>query len=105
MTLDRDLKFLLDPYGDWCAAQGIPVYGGYGIDTLTCESAAWPRLGDGCKGAIVDLKGRGDYMGIFVLDLPPAAASSPIIASVSQRFFGQPRLTTNTLSPRNLLSE
>ncbi len=77
MTLDRDLKFLLDPYGDWCAAQGIPVYGGYGVDTLTCESAVWPILGDGCKGAIVNLKGRGDYMGVFVLDLPPAAATAP----------------------------
>ncbi len=77
MTLDRDLKFLLDPYGDWCAAQGIPVYGGYGVDTLTCESAVWPILGDGCKGAIVNLNGRGDYMGVFVLDLPPAAATAP----------------------------
>ncbi len=77
MTANRDLKFLLDPYGDWCAAEGVPVVSGFSVDTLACETAPWPRLGDGCKGAIINLKGRGDYMSVFVLDLPPAVATAP----------------------------
>lgn len=75
--MDRPLRYLLDPYAEWCGRQGIPVIEDFGVDTLACETASWERLGGGCKGAIVNLKGRGDYMSVFVVDLPPAAATAP----------------------------
>jgi mannose-6-phosphate isomerase-like protein (cupin superfamily) len=77
MMTEKPLRYLLDPYKAWCAAEGIPVIEDFGVDMLTCETGPWPRLGDTCKGAIVNLKGRGDYMSIFVMDLPPGAATAP----------------------------
>ena len=42
-----------------------------------CGNGAWPRLGDGCRGAFVHLDGRGDWMTVFLLDVPPGGASAP----------------------------
>jgi uncharacterized RmlC-like cupin family protein len=42
---------------------------------LTCPTAPWPRFG--VEGGIVNLKGRGDFVSIFVLDLAPGAQAAP----------------------------
>lgn len=75
--MDRDKKFLLDPFGDWCAGEGVPVVGGLGVDLLAVDVEVWARLGDNCAGAIVNMDGRGDYMSLFVYELGPAAATAP----------------------------
>ena len=62
-------KMLLDPYGAWAAAEGVPVTEDFGVDLLAVATAPWPRFGT--DGAIVHLKGRGDFMSLFVVDLPP----------------------------------
>lgn len=71
------LRYLIDPYLDWCNAEGIPVYDEFGVDGLACETGPWPRLGDGCQGAIINLKGRGDYVSVFLMELPAGGKSSP----------------------------
>jgi mannose-6-phosphate isomerase-like protein (cupin superfamily) len=71
------LRYLVDPYRDWCRAEGIPVIEDFGVDGLTCETKPWARLGDGCKGAIINLKGRGDYAAVFIMDLPAGGKSAP----------------------------
>jgi hypothetical protein len=68
-------RLLLDPYGDWAAREGVPVVEDFGVDLLTVDTRPWPRFG--IDGAIVHLKGRGDFVSVFVLDLPPAASSAP----------------------------
>jgi uncharacterized RmlC-like cupin family protein len=68
-------KLLLDPYGVWAAKEGIPVVEDFGVDLLKVETAPWPRFG--VEGAIVNLKGRGDFVSIFVLDLAPGAKTAP----------------------------
>jgi cupin superfamily acireductone dioxygenase involved in methionine salvage len=70
-------KFLLDPYLDWCKREGLPIHEDFGVDLLTAETAPWPRLGDGCKGAFAHVKGRGDWMTVFILDIPPGGKSAP----------------------------
>ena len=72
-----DPKFLLNPYLDWAKAEGPPIHEGFGVDLLAAETGAWPRLGDRCKGAFVHLRGRGDWMTVFVLDIPPGGSSAP----------------------------
>lgn len=72
---DPDLKLLLDPYGDWAAGEGVPVVEDFGVDLLAVETAPWARFG--CNGAIVHLKGRGDFVSIFVLELAPGARGAP----------------------------
>ncbi len=75
MATDADLKLLLDPYGDWSAGESVPVVEDFGVDLLAVDTAPWSRFG--CDGAIVHLKGRGDFVSIFVLDLAPGAQGTP----------------------------
>jgi hypothetical protein len=68
-------RFLLNPYTDWTKAQGIPVYEGFGVDMLACETKPWDFTE--ANGALVHLKGRGDYVSVFVHDLPPGGKTRP----------------------------
>lgn len=70
-------KFLLDPYLDWSKREGIPIYEDFSLDLLTAETGPWPRFGDRCAGAFVHHPGRGDWMTVFLLELPPGGASAP----------------------------
>ena len=74
---DGEVKYLLNPYKIWSAGEGVPVIEDFGVDLLACETKAWSRIGDGCKGAIVNLKGRGDNICIFLLELDPGVKSAP----------------------------
>jgi mannose-6-phosphate isomerase-like protein (cupin superfamily) len=71
------LRYLVDSYADWAKQEGPPVYEEFGVDLERIDTGRWPRLGDGCEGAIVNLKGRGEHMTVFVFDLPAAARSAP----------------------------
>ena len=72
-----EAKFLLDPYLDWAKREGLPVHEDAVVDLAAAETGPWPRLGERCQGAFVHLPGRGDWMTVFLLDLPPGGASAP----------------------------
>lgn len=65
----------IDPYLDWLKNEGIPVVEDFGVHLPAVETRPWARLG--VNGAAVHLKGRGDFVSMFVLDLAPGAASEP----------------------------
>ena len=75
MTDSTEAKFLFDPYLDWVAREGVPVVEDFGIDLLKVETGPWARFGT--DGAVAHLKGRGDFVSVFVIDLPPGAKSAP----------------------------
>src|SRR5882724_10306473 len=68
-------KMLLDPYVAWAAREGVPITEDFGVDLLAVPTAPWARFG--IDGGLVHLKGRGDFVSIFVLDLAPGAKSTP----------------------------
>jgi mannose-6-phosphate isomerase-like protein (cupin superfamily)/uncharacterized RmlC-like cupin family protein len=68
-------RLFIDPYLDWTAAQGVPIVEDYGIDLLATPTRPWPMFE--VNGAIAHLKGRGDFMTLFLLDLPPGGKTSP----------------------------
>jgi mannose-6-phosphate isomerase-like protein (cupin superfamily) len=70
-----NLRYLIDSYLDWTKQQGIPVVEAVAVDLNTVETAPWPRLGGGCKGAFVHLRGRGDFVALQVIDIPPGAGT------------------------------
>lgn len=72
-----DTRYLIDSYGEWMKREGLPLYEDFGVNLLTIETGRWPRLGDGCKGAFVNLKGHGDWMSVFLLDIAPGGKSAP----------------------------
>ena len=66
--IDNNPYFLKNPYRDFLAKEGIPVYEEYSVDTLTLPLEPWKRAGG--LGAYVDLAGRGDYTACFVQEIP-----------------------------------
>ncbi len=66
-------KFMVNPYLDWCAGEGVPVHEGFGFNLHELEVGPWKRFG--LNGAIAHLKGRGDFMTVFVFELPPGGKS------------------------------
>ncbi len=75
MVETTDPRFLLDPYGDWAAGEGVPLVEDLGIDLLAVETRPWARLG--ADGANVHLEGRGDFVAVFVIDIPPGGKGAP----------------------------
>ena len=70
-----DVKFLVDSYLDWVANEGVPVVSGFGVDLLAVETKPWARFGAG--GAYVHTSGRGDFLNLYVLELPPGGETLP----------------------------
>ena len=65
----------VDPYLDWLKGEAIPTVEDFGVDLFTVDTRPWARLG--VKGAAVHLKGRGDFVSMFVLEIAPGASTSP----------------------------
>lgn len=67
-----------NPYWDWQAREGLPLYTGLLIDDLNAvELAPWDRVGG--RGAFVDLGlNRGRNGGGWVVEIPPGGALDPI---------------------------
>ena len=71
----NNLRYLIDSYQDWMAREGIPVVEGIAVDLNGVTTAPWARLGNGVRGAFVQLRGRGDFVGLHVIDIPPGGAT------------------------------
>ncbi len=68
-------NFLRDPYLEWAKAEGVPVVEDFAVDLNQVATQPWSRMG--VPGAFVHLKGRGDFMSLFVIDLPPGGKCVP----------------------------
>ena len=68
-------RFLIDTYLEWIKTEGIPIVEDFGIDLLTVEVQPWARLE--ARGAYTLLKGRGDFLDTYVLEIPPGGATAP----------------------------
>lgn len=68
-------RIMIDSYLEWLAKEGIPTTEDFGIDLFKVDTRPWARFG--VNGAAVHLKGRGDFLNMFLLDIPPAASTSP----------------------------
>ncbi|MEE9196079.1 MAG: hypothetical protein V3U44_09575 [Alphaproteobacteria bacterium] len=75
VTSLADEKFLVEPYLDWSKAEGIPIVEDFGVDMKTVETKPWAR--HGVDGAFVHLKGRGDFLAMYVIDIPPGGKTEP----------------------------
>ena len=74
-TNNEEPKFLFDPYLDWAENEGVPTVEDFGVDLTKVETAPWSRLG--ANGAFVHLKGRGDFLTLFVIDIEPGGDTAP----------------------------
>ena len=72
-----ETRFLIDSYLEWASREGIPLLEDFGLDLLAAPTAPWPRMGGEGRGAIVHLKGRGDFVSAFLVELPPGGRTDP----------------------------
>ena len=68
-------RLRLDSYGNWISGEGVPIAEDYALDLFAVETKPWPRFG--MKGAACHLKGRGDFVSMFLYELPPGTSSTP----------------------------
>src|SRR5437660_12919818 len=68
------IRYLIDTYLDFIQAEGMPIVESFGIDLLKVETRPWPRMGP-VNGAYALTSGRGDFIDMYVLDIPPARAT------------------------------
>jgi hypothetical protein len=68
-------KYLVDSYEDWASEEGVPIHTGASIDVIAAEVKPWARFG--LNGAFAHLKGRDDFLTVFVNELPPNSRSEP----------------------------
>jgi mannose-6-phosphate isomerase-like protein (cupin superfamily) len=68
-------RVLVDPYLEWCDGEGVPVVEEFGVDLLAAETKPWARFG--CNGAIINLKGRGNFCSTFLFELEPGGSTAP----------------------------
>ncbi len=68
-------KYLVDPYLDWTKGEGIPTHADIGVDLLSVETKPWARFE--AKGAFIHVKGRGDFVSCFLLEIPPGGRTAP----------------------------
>jgi mannose-6-phosphate isomerase-like protein (cupin superfamily) len=65
----------VDVYLEWLKGEGIPVTEDFGVDLLAVPTRRWSRYE--VNGAAVHLKGRGDFLCMFVFDIAPSGATAP----------------------------
>ncbi|HLG72698.1 MAG TPA: hypothetical protein VK009_19950 [Chloroflexota bacterium] len=70
-----ETRFLVDTYQEFIQKEGIPIVEDFGIDLLAVETKPWPRMGG--NGAYTLMKGRGDFLDTYILDIPPGGESVP----------------------------
>ncbi|MBI4491305.1 MAG: cupin domain-containing protein [Chloroflexi bacterium] len=66
---------MVDVYLEWAKNEGIPTVEDFGVDLLAVETAPWARMG--ARGAYVHIKGRGDFLNVYVCEIPPGQATNP----------------------------
>jgi len=75
MASDQGPRYLVDSYREWACGERIPFIEGIALDLNTIETGPWARLGGGCRAALVELRGRGDFIGLQVVEIPPGGAT------------------------------
>ena len=68
-------RVAIDVYLEWLKREGIPATEDFGVDLLAVPTARWERYD--VNAAAVHLKGRGDFLCMFVLDVPASGATAP----------------------------
>ncbi len=74
-TAAAEPRFLVDPYLDWVKTEGIPIHEDFGFDLLSLDVRPWARTD--ALGAYAHARGRGDFVNLYVLEIPPDRQTAP----------------------------
>jgi mannose-6-phosphate isomerase-like protein (cupin superfamily) len=68
-------KYMVDTYENWMRAEGIPIHEAFALDLPVLDTKPWLRMG--VNGAFCYLKGRCDYLSMWLLDIPGGGTTEP----------------------------
>ena len=68
-------RFLVNSHREFIEREGIPIVEGFGVDLLAVDTQPWARLG--ARGAYTLVAGRGDFLDMYVLEIPPGRHTEP----------------------------
>jgi oxalate decarboxylase/phosphoglucose isomerase-like protein (cupin superfamily) len=68
--------FLLDPYREWAAGEGVPIHLDFGHDLIALETGPWARYG--ARGCFAHTHGAGDFMANYVIEVPAGGKTRPV---------------------------
>lgn len=74
-SVTKPALYMVNSYLEWARSEGVPVVEELAVDLGTAEVGPWPRLD--ARGGIFNLKGRGDFSSIFLIELPKGGKTSP----------------------------
>jgi uncharacterized RmlC-like cupin family protein len=74
-TAKPSAPYMVNSYLEWASGEGVPVVEDFAVDLHEAEVAPWARLD--ARGGIYNLKGRGDFSSIFLIELPAGGRTSP----------------------------
>jgi len=69
-------RFLVEPYNNCAAGEGIPIHVDFGLDLLALETKRWDRYD--ARGCFAHCHGRGDFMANYVLEIEPGKKTRPL---------------------------
>ena len=67
--------YMVDSYMEWAQREGVPIVEDFAVDLNEAEVAPWSRLD--ARGGIFNLKGRGDFSSIFLIEIAPGRKTAP----------------------------
>jgi quercetin dioxygenase-like cupin family protein len=68
-----NFRYLIDSHLDWAARGRIPTVEDLCVDLDQVATTPWGRLGGGCRAAFLHLRGRGDFLALQPIEIPPGA--------------------------------
>ena len=68
-------RFLVNSYREWAEGEGVPIIEGFSVDLINAPVGRWERLG--VNGAVVNVAGRGDFLDMWLVEIPPGQALIP----------------------------
>lgn len=71
----EEQRMLIDSYRVWTRGEGVPIVEDFAVDLRTIEVRPWDRLG--LNGAIVNVAGRGDFLDMWLLEIPAGGQGAP----------------------------
>src|SRR3974390_1534600 len=69
-------NFLLDPFRDWAANEGIPIHLAFGHDLIGVETGRGAR--SDARGCFAFTHGAGDFMSNYVIEVPAGKKTRPV---------------------------
>jgi uncharacterized RmlC-like cupin family protein len=73
--MNDQVRLLTNPYMEWLEEQRLPIVEDFGVDLLEVETAPWDLMG--ANAAFVNLKGRGDFISVTLVEIPPGEKTEP----------------------------